>query len=85
VRYLKNALGEAKGGLLTTKPELKGLATSSQAFDDSLQLFTQIESIQAVPEKLEGHITEKRFLTAVDGCKKRFGSPENPNLMTLEP
>jgi exocyst complex component 4 len=31
-----------------------------------LQLFTQIESIQAVPEKLEGHITEKRFLTAVD-------------------
>ncbi|ERF70132.1 hypothetical protein EPUS_00319 [Endocarpon pusillum Z07020] len=66
VRYLKTALGEAKGGLLTTKPELKGLATSSQAFDDSLQLFTQIESIQAVPEQLEGRITEKRFLTAVD-------------------
>lgn len=63
---MKNALGEARGGLLTTKPELKGLATSSQAFDDSLQLFTQIENIQAVPEKLEGQITEKRFLTAVD-------------------
>jgi exocyst complex component 4 len=31
-----------------------------------LQLFSQIESIQAVPEKLEGWITEKRFLTAVD-------------------
>lgn len=31
-----------------------------------MQLFTQIGSIQAVPEKLEGHITEKRFLTAVD-------------------
>lgn len=29
-------------------------------------MFTQIESIQAVPEKLEGRITEKRFLTAVD-------------------
>lgn len=52
--------------MLTTKPELKGLATSSQAFDDSLQLLTQIESIQAVPENLEGRITEKRFLTAVD-------------------
>ncbi|KKY19199.1 putative exocyst complex component [Phaeomoniella chlamydospora] len=66
VRYLKNALAEAKGGLLTTKPELKGLATSSQAFDDTLQLFGQIESIQAVPEKLEARISEKRFLTAVD-------------------
>lgn len=31
-----------------------------------MQSFTQIESIQAVPEKLEGRITEKRFLTAVD-------------------
>ena len=66
VRYLKVALADAKGGLLTTKPELKGLATSSQAFDDSLQSFTQIENIQAVPERLEAQITEKRFLTAVD-------------------
>ena len=49
-----------------TKPDLKGLATSSQSFDDTLQLFTQIENIQAVPEKLEGRISEKRFLTAVD-------------------
>ena len=66
VRYLKNALGDARGGLLTTKPELKGLATSSQSLDDNLQLFGQIESIQAVPEKLEARISEKRFLTAVD-------------------
>lgn len=66
VRYLKNALGDARGGLLTTKPELKGLATSSQSLDDNLQLFGQIESIQAVPEKLEAQISEKRFLTAVD-------------------
>jgi exocyst complex component 4 len=66
VRYLKNALGDARGGLLTTKPELKGLATSSQSLDDNIQLFTQIESIQAVPEKLEARISEKRFLTAVD-------------------
>lgn len=31
-----------------------------------MQLFTQIESIQAVPERLETLITEKRFLTAVE-------------------
>ena len=66
VRYLKNALADARGGLLTTKPELKGLATSSQSLDDNLQLFGQIESVQAVPEKLEARISEKRFLTAVD-------------------
>src|SRR5438045_5018914 len=66
VRYLKNALGDARGGLLTTKPELKGLATSSQMLDDNLQLFTQIESIQALPERLEARISEKRFLAAVD-------------------
>ena len=66
VRYLKNALVESKGGLLTTKPELKGLATSSQAYDDMLQIFIQIENLQAVPEKLEARISEKRFLTAVD-------------------
>lgn len=66
VRYLKVALADAKAGLLSSKPELKGLATSSQDLDDSLQSFLQIESIQAVPEKLESQITEKRFLTAVD-------------------
>jgi exocyst complex component 4 len=66
VRYLKTALGDARGGLLTTKPELKGLATSSQSLDDNLQLFSQIESLRAVPETLEARISEKRFLTAVD-------------------
>ena len=66
VRYLKSALGDARSGLLTTKPELKGLATSSQTFDDNLQLFNQIQSVQSVPERLEGQISEKRFLTAVD-------------------
>jgi len=60
------SVAEAKEGLLMTKPDLRGLATSSQSFDDTLQLFTQIENIQAVPERLEGRISEKRFLTAVD-------------------
>jgi exocyst complex component 4 len=66
VRYLKGSLANAKGGLLTTKPELKGLATSSQDLDDTLQLLSQIENVQQVPEKLEARISEKRFLTAVD-------------------
>lgn len=66
VRYLKQALGTAQTGLLTTKPELKGLATSSQDLDDTLQLLSQIEDLRAVPENLEARISEKRFLTAVD-------------------
>jgi len=66
VRNLRISLEESKSGLLSTKPELKGLATSSQNYDDILQLFTQIEEIQSLPEKLESTISDKRFLAAVD-------------------
>ncbi|KAJ5797061.1 uncharacterized protein N7518_005601 [Penicillium psychrosexuale] len=66
VRSLRNALDQAKSGLISTKPELKGLATSSQNYDDIVQLFTQIEEIQSLPEKLETQISDKRFLAAVD-------------------
>ncbi|KAJ5099530.1 hypothetical protein N7532_006531 [Penicillium argentinense] len=66
VRNLRHSLEEAKSGLLSTKPELKGLATSSQNYDDILQLFTQIEEIQSLPEKLESRISDKRFLAAVE-------------------
>jgi Sec8 exocyst complex component specific domain. len=66
VRTLRNSLEEAKAGLLTTKPELKGLAHSSQSYDDILQLFHQIQEIQSLPEKLEGRISDKRFLSAID-------------------
>ena len=66
VRDLRNSLEEAKSGLLSTKPELKGLATSSQNYDDILQLFVQIEEIQSLPEKLESRISDKRFLAAVE-------------------
>lgn len=66
VRSLRHALDQAKAGLISTKPELKGLATSSQNYDDIVQLFTQIEEIQSLPEKLESQISDKRFLTAVD-------------------
>ncbi|KAJ5689412.1 hypothetical protein N7462_003804 [Penicillium macrosclerotiorum] len=66
VRHLRHSLEEAKSGLLSTKPELKGLATSSQNYDDILQLFAQIEEIQSLPEKLESRISDKRFLAAVE-------------------
>lgn len=66
VRDLRNSLEEAKSGLLSTKPELKGLATSSQNYDDILQLFVHIEEIQSLPEKLESRISDKRFLAAVE-------------------
>lgn len=66
VRALRNSLEEAKAGLITTKPELQGLAMSSQEYDDVLQLFNHIQEIQSLPEKLEARISEKRFLAAVD-------------------
>ncbi|KAI9040641.1 exocyst subunit SEC8 [Aspergillus affinis] len=72
VRNLKNALEQAKGGLLSTKPELKGLATSSQKYDDIIQLFSQIQEIQSLPEKLESLISDKRFLAAVEVLHNAF-------------
>ncbi|KAL4981144.1 hypothetical protein BDW66DRAFT_156236 [Aspergillus desertorum] len=66
VRNLKHALEDAKGGLMSTKPELKELATSSQKYDDIIQLFSQIEEIQSLPEKLESRLSDKRFLGAVE-------------------
>ncbi|KAI9805109.1 MAG: hypothetical protein M1825_000943 [Sarcosagium campestre] len=66
LRTLKHDLAHAKSSLSTTKPELKGLATSSQSYDDMLQILGQIEQLQLIPEKLEARISEKRFLTAVD-------------------
>lgn len=72
VRNLRNALEGSKSGLLSTKPELKGLATSSQNYDDIIQLFTQIQNIQSLPEKLESRLSDKRFLAAVDVLHDAF-------------
>ncbi|KAL4870358.1 hypothetical protein BDV12DRAFT_184542 [Aspergillus spectabilis] len=66
VRNLRHALDGAKAGLLSTKPELKELATSSQKYDDIIQLFSQIQEIQSLPEKLESQLSDKRFLGAVE-------------------
>ncbi|KAF2653742.1 hypothetical protein K491DRAFT_717810 [Lophiostoma macrostomum CBS 122681] len=66
VRTLKDSLSQAKSHLSTTKPELKEFATSSQNYDEMIQMLNVIEQLQLVPNKLEARISEKRFLTAVD-------------------
>lgn len=66
MRTLKESLTLAKSHLSTTKPELKEFATSSQNYDEMIQVLNTIEQLQLVPDKLEARISEKRFLTAVD-------------------
>jgi exocyst complex component 4 len=66
VRTLKGSLVAAKSQLSTAKPELKEFATTSQNYDEMLQMLDTIEKLQLVPERLEARISEKRFLTAVD-------------------
>lgn len=70
VRTLKTSLTSAKSQLSTAKPELKDFATSSQNYDEMLQMLNAIEELQLVPEQLEARISEKRFLTAVDILQK---------------
>lgn len=48
------------------------MATSSQKYDDIIQLFTQIEKIQSLPEKLESRLSDKRFLGAVEVLHDAF-------------
>ena len=66
VRTLKGSLVSAKSQLSTAKPELREFATTSQNYDDMLQMLDTIEKLQLIPERLEARISEKRFLTAVD-------------------
>ena len=66
VRNLKMSLTSAKSQLSTTKPELREFATTSQNYDEMIQMLNTIEQLQLVPEKLEARISEKRFLSAVD-------------------
>jgi exocyst complex component 4 len=63
---LKDSLSQAKLQLSTTKPELKEFATTSQNYDEMIQMLNVIEQLQLVPDKLEARISEKRFLSAVD-------------------
>ena len=66
VRVLKSGLMNVKGGMLTTRPELRGLAETSASLDDMVGMLSVIEDLKNVPTKLEERISEKRFLGAVD-------------------
>ena len=66
VRTLKEGLGQSKGGLSNTDPELRKLATSSQNYDALIHTLSEIEELRLVPDQLEARISEKRFITAVD-------------------
>ena len=66
VRTLRSSLIDAKSNLAPSKPEIRGLATTSQNYDEMLQTLTQIERVQSLPEQLDARISDKHFLTAVE-------------------
>ncbi|KAK5954779.1 exocyst subunit [Knufia fluminis] len=66
VRYLKNGLSSVKGGMLTTRPELRDLAEQSGQLDELLLTINQMEALRELPSKLEEKINEKRWIGAVD-------------------
>lgn len=86
LQQLKANLGQAKVGLSSTRPELKGLAASSHSYDEMLQALGQIEHLRLVTDKLEARISEKRFLTAVDVLQdalRLIRKPEMDNIGAL--
>ena len=66
VRMLKGGLMNVKGGMLSTRPELRGLAETSGSLDDMVSMLGVIEELKTVPTRLEERISEKKFLSAVD-------------------
>lgn len=66
VRYLKNGLVAVKGGMLTTRPELRGLAEQSGELDGLLSVLAQMEALREMPTRLEERINEKRWIAAVE-------------------
>ena len=66
VRMLKGGLMNVKGGMLNTRPELRGLAETSGNLDDMIGMLSVIEELKTVPTRLEERISEKKFLSAVD-------------------
>lgn len=80
VRGLRQSLVQAKSNLSTTRPELKTFATSSQNYDQMLQLLTTIEQLQTVPEKLEAQISEKRFPAVVDTLQNALRLIRRPEM-----
>ncbi|RMD43530.1 hypothetical protein DV735_g1603, partial [Chaetothyriales sp. CBS 134920] len=66
VRMLKSGLMSVRGGMLTTRPELRGLAETSGQLDSMFGMLAAIDELKGVPARLEERISEKRFLSAVD-------------------
>ena len=66
VRTLRLSLMDAKSNLTASKPEIRGLANTSQSYDEMLQTLSQIEKIQSFPEQLDARISDKHFLAAVE-------------------
>jgi len=83
IRSLKGALMHAKMNLTVTKPELKGLAASSQSYDEMLQVLAQIEKIQLMPEQLDAKISDKHFLSAVDILQEALRMIRHSNLDSI--
>ena len=80
VRDLKASLVQAKGNLSVTRPELKAFASTSQNYDQMLQVLGHIEELRSMPEKIEAQITEKRFLSAVDTLQEALRLIRKPDL-----
>jgi len=80
VRGLRQSLMDAKGNLSTVRPELKAFATTSQNYDQMLQMLSHIEELQTMPEKIEAQISEKQFLGAVETLQEALKLMRRPEL-----
>ncbi|KAK5135912.1 hypothetical protein LTR08_004370 [Meristemomyces frigidus] len=80
VRTLRAGLVQAKASLSTPRPDLRAFATSSQSYDQMLQIVGHVEQLQAVPERLEAQISEKRFLGAVATLQEALALIRKPEM-----
>lgn len=80
VRALKENLANSRTALCTTDPELKKLYTTSQIYDEQLQMLNELEELRQVPDQLEARISEKRFLTAVEVLQNALRKLRKPEL-----
>lgn len=80
LRTLRAGLMQAKTSLGAAKPELRAFATSSRSYAGMLHVIADIESLQALPERLEAQISEKRFLGAVATLKEALALIRTPEM-----
>jgi len=80
VRTLRAGLVQAKGSLSAAKPELRAIAMSSRAYASMLHALADIERLQALPERLETQVTEKRFLGAVATLQEALAVIRTPEM-----